>query len=242
MGSSTIETFQAQLQELRLGSKGCKNPSDFNAQFDRFAALAFPHMKVGQSVDLDSAAVLTVARVLGNEYSAIIRKSDHELWKMIQRGAAPKTMEAWKEALARFWSAERIIDYEEKQRAKQQLYRGRGSTTMRGGYGRGGGYHGSAPISVNAISDSGASMEGEEYTTEGEPDPQLSAVSSSGRGGRGGGRGGASRGHGGMWSGERQKLYEEQKCFNCKKPGHVRAACTMPPTPRPQQSNEKADQ
>jgi hypothetical protein len=38
------------------------------------------------------------------------------------------------------------------------------------------------------------------------------------------------------------KLYEEQKCFNCKKPGHVKAACPSPPTPKPQQSNEKADQ
>jgi Zinc knuckle len=239
LGASTIETFKAQLRSLRLGSEGCKNPSELNTQFDHLAELAYPQVMADRRTDS------AMASVLGEEYRRIVANSEPSLWRNIERNAAPTTLDEWKLALGRHWSAEETIKHLNKQlRPREQLqpYRGRGGATMRGGYGRGGGYSGSAPISVNAISDSGASMEGEEDTVEGEPEPQLSAVASSSRGGRGGGRGGDRRGRGGVWTSERLKLYEEQKCFNCKKPGHVRAACPSPPTPRPQQSNEKADQ
>jgi Zinc knuckle len=239
LGASTIETFKAQLRSLRLGSEGCKNPSELNTQFDHLAELAFPQVMADRRTDS------AMASVLGEEYRRIVANSDQLLWRNIERNAAPTTLDEWKLALGRHWSAEETIKNLNKQlRPREQLqpYRGRGGATMRGGYGRGGGYSGSSPISVNSISDSSASMEGVEHTVEGEPEPQLSAVTSSSRGGRGGGRGGDRRGRGGLLTGERLKLYEEQKCFNCKKPGHVRAACPSPPTPRPQQSNEKADQ
>jgi hypothetical protein len=239
LGASTIETFKAQLRSLRLGSESCKNPSELNTQFDHLSELAYPQVMADRRADS------AMASVLGEEYRRIVANSDPSLWRNIERNAAPTTLDEWKLALGRHWSAEETIKNLNKQlrpREQQQPYRGRGGAPMRGGYGRGGGYSGSTPISVNSISDSGASMEGEEHTVEGEPEPQLSAVASSSRGGRGGGRGGDRRGRGGVWTSERLKLYEEQKCFNCKKPGHVRAACPSPPTPRPQQSNEKADQ
>lgn len=239
LGASTIETFKAQLRSLRLGSEGCKNPSELNTQFDHLAELAFPQVMADRRTDS------AMASVLGEEYRRIVANSDQSLWRNIERNAAPTTLDEWKLALGRHWSAEETIKNLNKQlRPREQLqsYRGRGGAPMRGGYGRGGGYSSGAPISVNTISDSGASMEGEEHTVEGEPEPQLSAVASSSRGGRGGGRGSDRRGRGGGWTSERLKLYEEQKCFNCKKPGHVRAACPLPPTPRSQQSNEKADQ
>jgi Zinc knuckle len=239
LGASTIETFKAQLRSLRLGSEGCKNPSELNTQFDHLAELAFPQVMADRRTDS------AMASVLGEEYRRIVANSDQLLWRNIERNAAPTTLDEWKLALGRHWSAEETIKNLNKQlRPREQLqsYRGRGGAPMRGGYGRGGGYSSGAPISVNTISESGASMEGEEHTVEGEPEPQLSAVASSSRGGRGGGRGGDRRGRGGVWTSERLKLYEEQKCFNCKKPGHVRAACPSPPTPKPQQSNEKADQ
>jgi hypothetical protein len=239
LGASTIETFKAQLRSLRLGSDGCKNPSELNTQFDHLAELAYPQRMADRRADS------AMATVLGDEYSGIVANSDMFLYRNIERNAAPATLDEWKVALGRHWSAERKIENKAKQvrsREQPQPQRGRGGAPMRGGYGRGGGYSGSAPISVNTISDSGASMEGEEHTVEGEPEPQLSAVASSSRGGRGGSRGSDRRGRGGGWTSERLKLYEEQKCFNCKKPGHVRAACPSPPTPRSQQSNEKADQ
>ena len=239
LGASTIETFKAQLRSLRLGSEGCKNPSELNTQFDHLAELAYPQVMADRRTDS------AMASVLGEEYRRIVANSEPSLWRNIERNAAPTTLDEWKLALGRHWSAEETIKHLNKQlRPREQLqpYRGRGGAPTRGGYGRGGGYSSGAPISVNAISDTGASMEGEEHTVEGEPEPQLSAVASSSRGGRGGGRGGDRRGRGGVWTSERLKLYEEQKCFNCKKPGHVRAACPSPPTPRSQQSNEKADQ
>jgi Zinc knuckle len=239
LGASTIETFKAQLRSLRLGSEGCKNPSELNTQFDQLAELAYPQVMADRRADF------AMASVLGEEYRMIVAHSDPSLWRNIERNAAPTTLDEWKLALGRHWSAEETIKNLNKQlRPKEQMqpYRGRGGAPMRGGYGRGGGHSGSAPISVNSISDSGASMEGEEHTVEGESDPQLSAVASSSRGGRGGGRGGDRRGRGGLLTGERLKLYEEQKCFNCKKPGHVRAACPLPPVPKSQQSNERADQ
>jgi hypothetical protein len=239
LGESTIEVFKAQLRALRLGSEGCKNPSELNTQFDQLAELAYPQVLADRRADS------AMASVLGEEYRTIVSNSDPPLWRNIERNAAPTTLDEWKLALGRHWSAERIIENRNKQlRQREQLqpYRGRGGATMRGGYGRGGGYSSSTQPSVNVISDSGASMEGEEHAVEGEPEPQLSAVASSGRGGRGGGRGGDRRGRGGFLTGERLKLYEEQKCFNCKKPGHVRAACPSPPTPKPQPSNERAGQ
>jgi len=239
LGASTIETFKAQLRSLRLGSDGCKTPSELNTQFDHLAELAYPQRMADRRADS------AMATVLGDEYSGIVANSDMFLYRNIERNAAPTTLDEWKAALGRHWSAERKIENKAKQvRSREQppSQRGRGGAPMRDGYGRGSGYGGSGPVSVNTISDSGASMEGEEYTVEGVPDPQLSAVASSSRGGRGGGRGGDRRGRGGVWTSERLKLYEEQKCFNCKKPGHVRAACPSPPTPRSQQSNEKADQ
>jgi hypothetical protein len=239
LGASTIETFKAQLRSLRLGSEDCKNPSELNTQFDHLAELAYPQRMADRRTDS------AMATVLGDEYSGIVANSDMFLYRNIERNAAPTTLDEWKLALGRHWSAERKIENKTKQvRSREQPppQRGRGGAPMRGGHGRGGGYSGSASISVNTISDSGASMEGEEHTVEGESEPQLSAVASSSRGGRGGSRGGDRRGRGGVWTSERLKLYEEQKCFNCKKPGHVRAACPSPPTPRPQQSNEKAGQ
>jgi hypothetical protein len=239
LGASTIETFKAQLRSLRLGSDGCKNPSELNTQFDHLAELAYPQGTADRRADS------AMATVLGDEYRRIVANSDLFLYRNIERNAAPTTLEEWKLALGRHWSAERTIENMVKQlRPREQLQpqRGRGGATTRGGYGRGGGHSGSASISVNAISDSGASMEGEEHTVEGESEPQLSAVAGSSRGGRGGSQGGDRRGRGGVWTSERLKLYEEQKCFNCKKPGHVRAACPSPPIPKSQQSNEKADQ
>ena len=239
LGASTIETFKAQLRSLRLGSEGCKNPSELNTQFDHLAELAYPQGMADRRADS------AMATVLGDEYRRIVANSDLFLYRNIERSAAPTTLDEWKLALGRHWSAERTIENMVKQlrpREQPQPQRGRGGATMRGGHGRGGGNSGSTQPSVNVISDSGASMEGEEHTVEGEPEPQLSAVASSSRGERGGGRGGDRRGRGGAWTSERLKLYEEQKCFNCKKPGHVRAACPSPPTPRPQQSNERADQ
>jgi hypothetical protein len=83
LGASTIETFKAQLRSLRLGSEGCKNPSELNTQFDHLAELAFPQVMADRRTDS------AMASVLGEEYRRIVANSDQSLWRNIERNAAP---------------------------------------------------------------------------------------------------------------------------------------------------------
>lgn len=226
LGSSTIETFKAELRALRLGSDDCKNPSELNTQFDRLAELSYP-MALGLTDRRSDAAMATV---LGDEYRRIVAESNQFLWRNIERSVAPTTLDEWKVALARHWSAERTIDNMKKQlRPSQEQQSQRGGGTTRGGRGRGGGSGGgtAAQPTLNAILDTTERGEGE---TEEQFETQLTAVpSTSQRGGRGGGRGG--RGGGGAGQSKRyspeliKKLSEERKCFNCGQVGHISRDC-----------------
>ena len=226
LGSSTIETFKAELRALRLGSDDCKNPSELNTQFDRLAELSYP-MALGLTDRRSDAAMATV---LGDEYRRIVAESSQFLWRNIERSVAPTTLDEWKVALARHWSAERTIDNMEKQlRPSQEQQSQRGGGTNRGGRGRGGGYGGgtATQTTLNAILDTNERGEGE---TEEQFETQLTAVpNTSQRGGRGGGRGG--RGGGGAGQPTRyspeliKKLTEEKKCFNCGQGGHISRGC-----------------
>ena len=168
--------------------------------------------------------------VLGDEYRRIVAESSQFLWRNIERSVAPTTLDEWKVALARHWSAERTIDNMKKQlRPSQEQQSQRGGGTNRGGRGRGGGYGGgtATQTTLNAILDTNERGEGE---TEEQFETQLTAVpNNSQRGGRGGGRGG--RGGGGAGQPTRyspeliKKLTEEKKCFNCGQGGHISRGC-----------------
>ena len=235
LGSSTIETFKAELRALRLGSgeDDCKSPSELNTQFDRLAELAYP-MALGLT---DRRADSAMATVLGDEYRRIVADSRPQMWRNIERSAAPTTLEEWKVALARHWSAERTIENMNKQlRPKEEQQSQRGGGWTRGGRARGGGRGGATQTSLNAVLDTNE-------REEGEPDTQLTAASTaSQRGGRGGfsGRGrGGGRGTTGMTA-EQLQLYNDGKCFTCKKTGHIAKDCPSVPTlsPAASQSNE----
>jgi hypothetical protein len=43
-------------------------------------------------------------------------------------------------------------------------------------------------------------------------------------------------------SAERQKLYNEQRCFRCHEVGHTVAGCPKPPKPQQQQGKVTADE
>jgi hypothetical protein len=239
LGSSTIETFKAELRALRLGRGAgvCKNPSELNTQFDQLAELAYP-MALGLT---DRRADAAMATVLGDEYRRIVADSVPAIWRNIERSAAPTTLDEWKVALARHWNAERTIQNMSQQLQPandQPAYRGAG--TSRGGRGRGGGSSGSTQHVLNAILDTNE-------REEGETDPQLSAAFTTlGRGGRGGGsvRGGRGRGAGTTFTPEQQLLYDEGKCFTCQEKGHQARACpnkpSQPASPSAGQLNSQA--
>ena len=63
----------------------------------------------------DRRADSAMATVLGDEYRRIVADSRPQMWRNIERSAAPTTLEEWKVALARHWSAERTIENMNKQ-------------------------------------------------------------------------------------------------------------------------------
>lgn len=225
LGSSTTETFKAELRALRLGSAACKTPSELNSQFDQTAELAFPG-HAGEGL-LDG--------VLGEEYSNIVAASDHTLWSKIVENVSPLTIQEWKAALARYWASKLTIANKNKQLkasggTRDQPFRGKSWGAKGGGQKRSDTT--SQPSIAAMQTEEGGGQEGEPHTVEGEADSQqLSAAaestSSSGgqRGGRGG-RGGAQRGRGGRrgQSGEEQRP-RVLKCFVCESTEHLKASC-----------------
>lgn len=221
-GTDMVEMWLAQLAALRLGAEKTKTPVELNIQFDALARHVYPN-RTSNNDDL----------MLAQMYRDIVAASDLNLYKGIMRAERPTTLKEWKTGLARQWNVEeQIRAWTATQKAAAGPYRGNS-----GGW-RGRGGQAASPgraQSVNAVTGEvgdAATEQGEEHTEEGAPNPQLTAMGS-GRGVRGGGRGGSgTRGRGAPLTGERLKLYEEQKCFRCKKSGHVQAHCPLPPTPR----------
>jgi hypothetical protein len=235
LGLNTVETFKAELRTLRLGSKACPSPVELNKRFDHVAELAYP-----------DRLSTSMATVLGDEYRSIIMASNFVLYCQVERNATPQTLDDWKGAVARHWAANARIkaasDSQSSSGGAAETQRGRG-WYGRGGRGRGGSVSTSTPpTSLNAMmgSDEYTRGEGEEQVTEGEVYPELlNAVphlsghrgvrgGRGGRGCRGGGYGGAAA----AMSAERQRLYNEQRCYRCKAVGHTQAACPTPPMPR----------
>ena len=250
LGTDTAELWLSKLDMLVLGSEKTPTPIELDSQFDAIARHVYPTMPA----DDDENEML-----LWTKYKSIISRSKPRLYENIVRGGnRPNTLKGWKAALSSQWLGEEEIKAERQKNAavshsnSSGWHGGRGGGRGRGGqYGsnRGGGETRTQTATVNAMSndDSGdaAGMEGESYTNEGENDEsqgQLSAADGS-RGGRGGGRGGRGRGRGERppMSAHRQKLYDEKKCFRCEKSGHTVAGCPVPPTPKQQQGNAKAD-
>lgn len=241
LGINTAATFKAQLRALRLGpNTSCPTPVELNKAFDHLAELAFPDRRAD-----------SMATVLGDEYKFIIAKSDSMMYKYIELNQNPTTIDEWKTYVARRWAAEQNVEATLAMIPTRPAWKQVGIGGGRAGavvHGRGSDttvtVSAQSKPSVNAVSVSGelTDMQGEAYTSEGEPDAQqLSAAEGnrggkSGRGGRGRGRG-AANGASSM-NPERQRLYNEQRCFRCKEVGHTQAACPKPPTPRTQPSNK----
>ncbi len=236
MGTHSPTLWLAKLDTLKLGSYKTKTPIELEHQFDNIARHVFP-ASLSTGRDRDDL-------LLAQKYQGIIALSMPKLHENILRTHTPTTLKEWKEALVRQWSAEEQIKaVQSMQRARttstssyptrrQDAWQGRGGHTSSEGKAQ-------AVNAVSAASTEGAGAEGEEHTVEGESSQQLSAADSSQRGGRGG-RGGRGRGGAGQqaeWSKDKQRLYDEKRCFNCSKTGHQVKDCT-----EPRQSKEQAGQ
>jgi hypothetical protein len=233
IGTDTVELWQAKLGELRLGKGKTKTPIELDNQFDTIARHVQPTLTAAErSTDL----LLTTA------YRDIIAASNPEMFATIVKTQPHRTLREWKTAVATQWNADaQIRAMHRQQNAAVNQYRG-GSGRGRGGKGGSGGDRPAASAAALDVAGETGTDEGpgeESPRKEGQTDHQLTAAASAnnsqrgGQGGRGGrGRGGA-RGRPVM-SAEKQKLYDEQRCFRCHEEGHTVAGCPKPPTPHQQ--------
>jgi hypothetical protein len=240
LGTDLPELWLAQLRALQLGRGKTKTPIELDSQFDMLARHVYP---------THTTEELEGSMLLAETYGECVASGQPQLFERIMEIHTPSTLTEWKVALTKQWNAaERVKARKASQPTGSSGHRGSSSGGWRGGRG-GRGWHqqpneGKPPV-LNAVGaraegneDRGAS--GEEYTVEGEADDQQLAATSSSRGSRGD-RGGRRRGGGNSWasmSAERQRLYNEQRCYRCKQVGHTQVACPTPPVPRGEQSKD----
>ena len=241
LGSSTAQTFKAELRALRLGSSTCKSPSELNAQFDQLAELAYP----------DRRGEGALEGVLGEEYANIVAQSDMELYTSIESNLGPQTIDEWKVALARYWTARQNVAIKKKllKTPAAQPFRGKSWASKSSGLNRSSATSQSTLAAVQT--EDGERQEGEPEAAESEDSQQqqqqLNAAGgrSSQRGGRASRGGGGQRGRGGgaerapQGEVERQAALQNRRCFQCGEKGHIKNEC---PNPTYQQLKEQAGQ
>jgi len=105
-----------ELQELRLGQGKHRTLPIFNAAFDKLSRRLWP---IG--TDFENNIILD--RVLSEEYSSILEKSDIYLWKDVVK-TMPRTLSQWKAATAVAWSAREVLKSNDQR--NKTLYGGAG--------------------------------------------------------------------------------------------------------------------
>ena len=101
-----------ELQALRLGQGEHKTLPIFNAAFDKLSRRLWP---IG--TDFENNVILD--RVLADEYSTILERSDIYLWRDIVK-TGPRTLTQWKASTAVVWSAREVLRAnEQRNRALQ---------------------------------------------------------------------------------------------------------------------------
>jgi hypothetical protein len=238
LGTDLPELWLAQLRALQLGKGKTKTPIELDSQFDTLARHVYP---------THTTAELEGSMLLAETYGECVASGQPQLFDRIMEIHTPSTLREWKIALTKQWNAaERVRARKASQSTSSQGHRASSDGSWRGGRGGRGWQQqtnvGKAPA-LNAVGARAEGSEdrgavGEDYTVEGESDDQQLAATSSSRGGRGeprgrrGGRGGGGGNGGPFMSEERQRLYNEERCFRCKAVGHTQAACPTPPKPR----------
>ena len=233
VGTDTVELWLSRLELLRLGSEKTPTPIELDSQFDIIARHVHP---------TDSLTDRGTDLLLTTHYGRIVYLYNEHMYNNIMRSNKPKTLTEWKTRLSEQFTAEESI--KAMRRSVGAHHAGRGSVRGRGGVYHKGNDRGAVAdktsfAKVAAMNETDGAGEEGQTAEQGEAGAgeaeewQLKAASGS-RGGRGGGRGGRGGGGGGrllLSPDEKQKRWNEGRCFSCGEVGHRIADC---PKPQPQ--------
>jgi hypothetical protein len=205
-----------ELQELRLGQGKHTTLPIFNAAFDKLSRRLYP---IG--TDFENNAILD--RVLADEYSTILERSDIYLWKDVVK-TGPRTLSQWKASTAVVWSAREVLRANEQR--QRQLY---------GHGGRGGrrGQFTSRPQGGAAVGTQSSAQNMDTTSEEGQPNSEAESeedtpgaaaqqMQADRRGGRfrSSSRRPRSTGPRLLTDAQMQLVWDKRLCLQCYKPGH----------------------
>jgi len=214
-----------ELQELRLGQGKHKTLPIFNAAFDKLSRRLWP---IG--TDFENNTILD--RVLADEYSLILERSDLYLWRDVVK-TGPRTLAQWKAHTATAWSAREVLRSHERKNYRERSAGGRGGQS--GFRAQGGAGGGSAALQEMGV---------EQFEYEGEQEEdvpaQAPAAAQQMQAGRGVNRGTPSRppppsrGPRLLTDEQMRTVWDKRLCLQCYKPGHRigEAACKEKGKPR----------
>ncbi len=202
-----------ELQALRLGQGEHKTLPVFNAAFDKLSRRLWP---IG--TDFENNVILD--RVLSDEYSMILERSDIYLWRDIVK-TGPRTLAQWKASTATVWSAREVLrNNEQRNRA---LHAGKAAGGKRNQFGQNSQSGGTTSAQEMDMKHGDTKEEGDEEGTPGQAPAGAAAQQMQGRNSR---RPFRPRPH--LLTDEQFNIVMDKRlCLQCYKPGHRigEAAC-----------------
>jgi hypothetical protein len=210
-----------ELQELRLGHGKHKTLPIFNAAFDKLSRRLYP-------IGTDFENNLILDRVLADEYSTILERSDIYLWRDVVK-TGPQTLSQWKARTATVWSAREVLRSNEHRNRNMQGGAGRGNRRTQFGAG------GTSVNEVDTKEDHTVTEEEEDEETPGQAPASVQRMqadkrtNSSRRPPRP-----PSKAHHILTEEQMKVVWDKNLCLQCYKPGHHRGdeACGEKGKPR----------
>jgi hypothetical protein len=226
-----------ELQELRLGQGKHRTLPIFNAAFDKLSRRLWP---IG--TDFENNIILD--RVLADEYSTILERSDLYLWRDVVK-TGPRTLSQWKAATAVVWSAREVLRTNEHRHRQGSAGRGGNRRSQFSGRPQGGAA-GAAVQEMDAQEDPQEGDSDSDEETAGQRTAAAQQVQAQKRGPR---RDGPSRPSAGDRSQAPRLLTDEQMrtvlakrlCYQCYKAGHRRGDDSCPEKGKPRRKPTQAE-
>jgi hypothetical protein len=199
-----------ELQELRLGQGKHKTLPIFNAAFDKLSRRLWP---IG--TDFENNVILD--RVLADEYSTILERSDIYLWRDVVK-TGPRTLSQWKASTAVVWSAREVLRTNEQR--NKHIH---GGAAGRGGGGRRNQFGQRPPGTAGAAAqEMDIKEESQEADSEEDTPGQAPAAVQQMQGRGANNRNRPQRGPRVLTDDQMRIVWEKNLCLQCYKPGHHR--------------------